>query len=632
MVEPGGGGQTDAQSGRTGTAEAERVSYLDQALWKKLSEAATSDAFAQHWLTLQSRMISKVTRAQVAFGTPDTGPFIPVARWPEQDSGAAGLDTSAERAIGERRGVIFGHRSDAAVGDGTCFAAYPFVFDDKLHGVVALEIADRAEDQLRAVMRQLQWGSVWIEAFFRRQSVGQVDQFQARADLTLDLIASTVEEERFASACLGAATEMAMRLDCERVSIGFLERGHTRVAAVSHTARFGKRTNLIRSIGAAMDEAIDQRSAVIHPTDSTDLFQVTAAHAELLNSDKSASILTIPFGDKNKFTGAMTFERSSEIPLDQVTADQLECLASVVGPILHAKQREDRLLIFKVGDSLLTQIKRIFGRRYYGRKLAVSLIALTVLLAGMVVDVYRVSATATLEGQVRRVVVAPFDGYVLTENARAGDRVKTDAVLAELDIHDLALERLRRISTRSQRLAEFNQALAERKAAQVNVIRAQIDQADAEIALLDEQIGRSKLRAPFDGLVISGDLSQSVGSSVNRGDVLFEVGPLNAYRVILLVDDRQITDIEVGQKGDLLLSSIPDEPFPITIKTITPVSDARDGRNVFQVEAGLNRITDRLRPGMEGIAKVEIGERRLVWIWTNPLVDWLRVTLWSWWP
>jgi hypothetical protein len=35
---------------------------------------------------------------------------------------------------------------------------------------------------------------------------------------------------------------------------------------------------------------------------------------------------------------------------------------------------------------------------------------------------------------------------------------------------------------------------------------------------------------------------------------------------------------------------------------------------------------------MEGVGKVEIGERRLVWIWTHTMWEWLRVTLWRWLP
>ena len=40
---------------------------------------------------------------------------------------------------------------------------------------------------------------------------------------------------------------------------------------------------------------------------------------------------------------------------------------------------------------------------------------------------------------------------------------------------------------------------------------------------------------------------------------------------------------------------------------ITPVSTAKDGRNLFRVEAELGAHADeRLRPGMEGVAKIEV--------------------------
>jgi hypothetical protein len=44
----------------------------------------------------------------------------------------------------------------------------------------------------------------------------------------------------------------------------------------------------------------------------------------------------------------------------------------------------------------------------------------------------------------------------------------------------------------------------------------------------------------------------------------------------------------------------------------------------------LTHNSDRLRPGMEGIAKVDTGRRKLFWIWTHKFVDWLRLTLWTW--
>jgi hypothetical protein len=40
----------------------------------------------------------------------------------------------------------------------------------------------------------------------------------------------------------------------------------------------------------------------------------------------------------------------------------------------------------------------------------------------------------------------------------------------------------------------------------------------------------------------------------------------------------------------------------------------------------------RLRPGMEGVGKVKAGRQSLIWIWTHSLVDWLKLSLWTWLP
>ena len=50
------------------------------------------------------------------------------------------------------------------------------------------------------------------------------------------------------------------------------------------------------------------------------------------------------------------------------------------------------------------------------------------------------------------------------------------------------------------------------------------------------------------------------------------------------------------------------------------------------LEARLDNPSPRIRPGMEGVGKVVVGERKLIWIWTHSLVDWLRLSSWKWLP
>ena len=149
-----------------------------------------------------------------------------------------------------------------------------------------------------------------------------------------------------------------------------------------------------------------------------------------------------------------------------------------------------------------------------------------------------------------------------------------------------------------------------------------------QLQLFDLQLARTQLVAPFAGVVVSGDLSQRLGSPVERGEVLFEVAPLDEYRVVLEVDERDIPRVEVGDVGSLALAAMPGKALALSVSKVTPVSTVAEGRNLFRVEAQIDEAPAFLRPGMKGVGKIDVGRRRLIWIWTHELVDWLRLQLW----
>jgi multidrug resistance efflux pump len=225
-----------------------------------------------------------------------------------------------------------------------------------------------------------------------------------------------------------------------------------------------------------------------------------------------------------------------------------------------------------------------------------------------------------------------MQGYIVEARARAGDIVREGDVLAAMDTRDLRLERQKVLSQGAQQESERRQAIAEGNRARAAILEAQSGQVRAQLTLIDEQISRAQLVAPFDAVVVKGDLSQSLGAAVERGNVLFELAPLDTYRVIMKVDERDITDVAVGKPGRLALASMPNEEFELTIEKITPVSVVDQGRNFFRVEARAKGAIEKLRPGMEGIGKIQVERRRLVWIWTHKLVHWTRMWVWSWWP
>jgi RND family efflux transporter MFP subunit len=304
----------------------------------------------------------------------------------------------------------------------------------------------------------------------------------------------------------------------------------------------------------------------------------------------------------------------------------------MLGPILDLRGAAEAGVVRRVGDWLAARLSELRGSGDPRTRLVVASFLAIVLLLGLVHGDHRVTADATIEGRVQRAIVAGLDGYIAEANARAGDLVKRGQPLGHLDDRDLLLERRKWMGRRQQLKKEYREALSGLDRAKVNIISARIAQAEAQLDLLEGDLARTRLLAPFDGVVVRGDLSQTLGSPVAKGDVLFELAPLEGYRVILRVDERDVSYIAAGEQGQLALSAMPGERLAFTVDRITPVASAEDGRNTFRVEARVDAPTAALRPGLEGVAKIDVGRRRLVWIWTHELFDWIRLMAWSWWP
>lgn len=587
------------------------------------------------WLNSLCESIPDTLGGVAVLGPPDVGPFSPVAFWPLDIHGATRLADVAELALAERRAVVERlpppadpqHQGIVARG-----IALPIEIDGHLRGVLALEVIERQDAEIQSVLHALSVGLDSIGAQLRQQTRRETMENEERLMAVLDLTAAVLEEERFEPACRSLVTELATRLQCDRVSIGAVRKGHAEVVALSHSAQVGKRMNLISAVGAAMDEAIDQKTVIRYPAVTGDVAVVTRDHELLASEHGNGSVLTVPMAGAGSLSGALTFERPGSAPFERAELALAQAVAAVVVRILELKQLNERALPLRVKDACAEQLRRLTGPRYVKRKLAVAFVVLAAIFFSYATGDYRVTAPATLEGAVRRTLAAPFDGYVATAPARPGDVARSGAVLATLDDREIRLERLKWASQYAQYLKQHQEAVAKRDRAKAQIAQALYEQAQAQVELLDEQLARATVKAPFAGVIVQGDLSQSLGGAVKRGDVLFVITPLESYRVIVNVDEREIADVASGQRGVLILSSISQESFPFTVGNVTSVTTTRDGANYFRVEGMLDHATERLRPGMEGVAKIGVERRSLIWIWTHRTVNWLRLFLWTYWP
>lgn len=605
-------------------------------LWSRFTEAGSQTEYFHAWLALQCSRIPGALQGILVMKDSDTEKFTPVSWWPERGCDVERLAEIAERVIDEGCGLLQElppPSGDSQAGRAPHYGlAYPVFLRDLLHGVVAVEMATDDPERLKTAMDKLQWGASWLELLFCRTRMEKDEVSLKRLRSAMDLLAAVLSEERFEGAATALVTELATRLDCDRVSLGYARRNRIRLKTMSHSAQFGKRMNLVRSIEKAMDEAGLQGRQIRFPAPKGHPVLVSRDHQELSRQFGSGAILSVPLHTGSSYQGAMTLERPGDRPFSDEDAAFCDTLAAVVAPVLEEKRLNDRWLVTKVFASLWGQAVKLLGRGYPGGKLFVLLATGVVIFFSLATGEYRITADAILEGAVKRVVVSPFEGYIKTAPVRAGDVVKKGALMCTLDDQDLRLERLKWLTQRTQLRRQLKEALAKHDWGAVNILKAQLEQGKAQLDLVESRLKRTRVSAPFDGIVLRGDLSQMLGGHVAQGEVLFEVAPLNAYRLILQVDERRVADVRKGQQGDLVLSSLPGKQFKFIVEKITPISTAREGRNYFRVEARILNVSQRLRPGMEGVGKVFVERRKLVRIWTQNLREWFSLWLWSWWP
>ncbi len=245
---------------------------------------------------------------------------------------------------------------------------------------------------------------------------------------------------------------------------------------------------------------------------------------------------------------------------------------------------------------------------------------------------YEIPVDTVVEGKIQKSIVSPFDGFIKTAGLKAGDIVEKGRVIAELDDQQFKIEVIRLTSQYQEHEKGYRQALASREYGQANVYQAKLKQAAARLDQVKLQLEQTALKAPIAGMIIQGDLSRRLGSPVSTGDLLFKIAPLNQYRAMLRVQEADIRFIKEGQQGALKLAALPDSVFDISLLKASPLFFEEDNKIVYLAEADLPEAAlELLRPGMEGIARVDVGHYSLGWIIAHHFIDWFRVIIWKLW-
>lgn len=593
--------------------------------------ASDPAAFLEAWLTLLAADLPGVAMIVVFMRDTGASSYAPAAIWPDASHDARGVEAVARRVISGRSAAEA--RDDA----GRLLLALPILTGDGMPAFVALQFAPDVNVVGPKARERLIWSTGWIEGRFW-QRIAEAERRQHEDGMAaLDILAQVGAERRLGPAGQALVTALAAEQGVARAALG-LVRGlarkgaAVRVESVSGAAWFRRRGSAVMALGNAMEEAMDQMGTVAWPPLPEAPRRVTQAHQACVDELEGAAIITAALFDDGCPMGAVTITLSDAESLDDRLVARLEAVADLVGPMLELKRRQQGWIAGRAMDAVERGLRALGAQNRPSYRLAVAVGLVVVAMPFIVQTPLRITADANLEGQVQRVAVAPFNGRISRAEVQAGDRVAAGDLLFALDHRDLLLEASKWESELDQLRLTQRRALAADERSEARIASAQITQATEQLALANAQLARASVHAPIDGVVIAGDLSQRIGAPIQEGEEVFTLAPLDSFRVILDLDERDLDLVDIGSQGSMRLKQRTEVEIPLTVAALTSVARLEEGRRLFRAEASLGETPPGLRPGLEGVARLNAGQQSLAAIWTRRVRDWVRLALWRWVP
>ena len=243
---------------------------------------------------------------------------------------------------------------------------------------------------------------------------------------------------------------------------------------------------------------------------------------------------------------------------------------------------------------------------------------------------FNVSAAGEI-GPAEQVSVKPeINGKIDQLAVDLGDHVKKGAILVSLDDKELQ-------NKRSSYLTDIERSKLQLEQADRNFGRAEelfkggllpkqdyentrtdfalaknsLERAQRELAILEEQLTKTKIIAPFDCTILTRPVSmgQAVSGSggFNSGTEVLTIADLNAMVINAHINQADITRLKVDQEVEVTLEAVADVRIVGKVERIAPQATIKNATKGFAVRVVLKNLDDKVRPGMTANIKIPVG-------------------------
>ncbi|TLD71941.1 HlyD family efflux transporter periplasmic adaptor subunit [Phragmitibacter flavus] len=445
----------------------------------------------------------------------------------------------------------------------------------------------------------------------------------------MDLGLALGESGHFQEAALRLCNELAAPMRASRVSLAWMEGQDLKLSSTSHGGRISSGSQEALALQQVMEEAADQDNEVAWP-ELAGTSVVSREHRKFSTAREAVAVASVPLRHQQEVVGLVCLERAAEEGVWTIgELERVRLLADLVAPRLQGLHGRTGWIGKRIWRSTRRKAAGWLGPDHTGWKLAAVLSCVTLVALAIIHVDHQVKAPFILKTDAASLISAPFPGFIDEAAFHVGDIVKKGDVLVRLDRTELLLEEADTVALRNKSEREVRSNQGEGKLAQMLVSQAEMRQAEAKLAVIRHRLQLTELTAPFDGVIVEGDLRERLSSPVQTGELLLKVVQIKDLFGQLQVDERDISYLSAGLQGDLAFASRPGESYSVKVDRFEPVAEVRAEGTVFVLRAQvLGEPQAWWRPGMSGLCKIATEKRSLLWIGTHRLVEALRLWFW----
>jgi membrane fusion protein (multidrug efflux system) len=223
---------------------------------------------------------------------------------------------------------------------------------------------------------------------------------------------------------------------------------------------------------------------------------------------------------------------------------------------------------------------------------------------------HEIIAVGSLRSNESVTLSSEIAGRITSIPFREGQPVEKGALLFELDdsIYRAEAEQARAVVALSERNHERAKELFERKLISTrerDEAAAKLDVDRAAVQLAAARLAKTRIRAPFDGVV--GLRSVSPGDYISAGQALAPLEQISVLKADFRLSEAALSAIKVGQALNLEVDSYPGQSFVGRVYAIDPRL-AEETRSIG-VRARVPNDKGLLRPGLFARVRLVIAER-----------------------